>query len=61
MFGFVRKKKVIKELEFIEKHIKGWEDIWNDSKDESVRITVTHTLRTINELVRDIKQYFKGV
>jgi len=61
MFGLVRKKDVINKLEYIENNIKEWENIWSDSKDENVRITVTHTLSTINGLVKNTKNYFKGV
>ena len=60
MFGLVRKKDVINQLEYIENNIKEWESIWKDSKDENVRVTVTHTLRTINELVKMTKQYLEG-
>jgi len=60
MFGLVRKKDVLEKLEYIENNIAEWKSIWNDSKDENVRLTVTHTLNTINELVKNTKQYFKG-
>jgi len=60
MFGLVRKKDVLGKLNYIENNIKEWENIWNDSKDENVRVTVTHTLMTINELIRNTKEYFKG-
>jgi len=60
MFGLVKKKDVLDKLEYIENNIKEWENIWSDSKDENVRITVTHTLNTINKLVKNTKQYFKG-
>jgi len=60
MFGLVRRKDVIDKLEYIENNIKEWENIWSDSKDENVRDTVTHTLKTINGLVINTKQYFKG-
>jgi len=60
MFGLVRKKDVIDKLEYIENSIKEWESIWSDSKDENVRITVTHTLNSINRLVKNTKNYFKG-
>ena len=60
LFGLIRKKDVIKQLEYIENSIKEWENIWSDSKDENVKLTVTHTLRAINGLVKNTKQYFKG-
>jgi len=60
MFGLVRKKDVVEKIEYIENNIKEWENIWSDSRDENVRITVTHTLNTINWLVKNTKQYFKG-
>jgi len=60
MFGLVRKKDVLDKLNYIESNIKTWESIWSDSKDENVRITVTHTLSTINKLVKNTKNYFKG-
>ena len=60
MFGLIRKKDVIEQLEYIENNIAKWESIWSNSKDENVRITVTHTLQTINGLVKMTKQYFKG-
>jgi len=60
MFGLVRKKDVLDKLNYIENNIKEWESIWSDSKDENVRITVTNTLQTINKLVKNTKQYFKG-
>ena len=60
MFGLVRKKDILKKLEYIENSIKEWEGIWSNSKDENVRITVTHTLQNISELVKNTKQYFKG-
>ena len=60
MFGLVRKKDVLDKLNYIENSIKEWESIWSDSKDDNVRITVTNTLQTINKLVKNTKQYFKG-
>ena len=60
MFGLARKKDVIEKLECIENNIKEWESIWSDSKDENVRITVTNTLQTINKMIRNTKNYFKG-
>ena len=60
MFGLIKKKDVINKLNYIENNIKEWESIWSDSKDENVRITVTNTLQTINKLVKNTKQYFKG-
>jgi len=60
MFGLVRRKDVIDKLNYIENNIKEWESIWSDSKDENVRITVAHTLQSINKLVKNTKQYFKG-
>jgi len=60
MFGLVRKKDVLDKLNYIENNIKEWENIWNDAKDENVRITVTNTLQTINKMVKNTKQYFKG-
>ena len=60
MFSLVRKKDIIEKLEYIENSIKEWENIWSDSKDENVKITVTHTLQTINKLVKNTKNYFKG-
>jgi len=60
MFGLVRKKDVLDKLNYIENNIKEWESIWNDSKDENVRITATNTLQSINKLVKSTKQYFKG-
>jgi len=60
MFGLVRRKDVLDKLNYIENNIKEWENIWNDAKDENVRITVTNTLQTINKMVKNTKQYFKG-
>jgi len=61
MFGLVRKKDILEDkLNYIENSVKEWESIWSDSKDENVRITVTNTLQTINKLVKNTKQYFKG-
>jgi len=60
MFGLIRKKDVLEKLEYIENNIKAWEDIWGSSKDENVRVTVTNTLQTINKMVRNTKEYFKG-
>jgi len=59
MFGLVRRKDVIDKLEYIENNITEWENIWSDSKDENVRITVTHTLCSINGMVKRTKDYFK--
>ena len=60
MFGLVRRKDVLDKLNYIENNIKEWENIWNDAKDENVRITVPNTLQTINKMVKNTKQYFKG-
>lgn len=60
MLGLVRKKDVVDKLKYIEDNIKEWESIWGDSKDENVRVTVTHTLRSINGLVQNTKEYFRG-
>lgn len=60
MLGLVPKKDIINKLEYIENSITEWENIWGNSKDENVRITITNTLNNINGLVKMTKEYFKG-